>query len=70
MAFVCAEDRGLKDARPVADEEEADFAARALVVDPAADLDVLVLVSGDVFDVNPFHGPKIIRNKRLKVNGK
>ena len=60
MVLVGAEDRRLEDARPVPDEEEADLAARALVVDPAADLDVLVLVGRDVLDVNPFHDAQII----------
>ncbi len=38
-----AEGRRLDDPRAVADEEEADLADRALVVDPAADLDVLAV---------------------------
>ena len=56
-----AEGRRLDDARAVAHEEEANLARRALVIDPAADLDVLSVVSRDVFDINPFHNALIIR---------
>ncbi len=55
-----AEGGRLDDPRAVADEEEADLARRALVVDPAADLDVLAVVGGDVLDVDPFHSGPII----------
>jgi len=68
MVLIRAEDRRLENARAVADKDKADLAARALVIDPAADLDLLVLVSRDVFNINPFHGLKIIRENWGKVN--
>src|SRR4030043_26624 len=58
--LVGAEGRRLDKARPVADEEEADLARRALVIKPAADFDVLAFVSRDVLDVDPFHDALII----------
>jgi len=50
-----AEGGGLDEARAVAEEEEADLAAGAFVVDPAADFDVPVLMGADVLDVDPLH---------------
>src|SRR4030042_2252982 len=60
MVLVGTGERGLDDARPVPDEEKTDFAARAFVIDPAPDLDVLLGVTSDVFDINPLHGVLII----------
>jgi hypothetical protein len=51
-----AEDRRLEEARPVPDKEEADPTARSGIINPAPDFDVLVPVSRNVLDVNPFHG--------------
>ena len=68
MAFIRTENRRLENACAVADENEADLAARPLVIDPAADLDVLILVGRDVFNINPFHCLKIIRENLRKVN--
>ena len=47
---VVLEDHRLDDAGAVADLEEVELAARPLVVEPAAELDLLVLVGGDVAD--------------------
>ena len=68
MFLFRREDRRLDDPRSVSDEEEPDFAARALVVNPAADLDVLVLVAGDVLDVNPLHNAGIIELLKDEIN--
>src|SRR6185295_4493280 len=45
---VVLEDHRLDDAGPVADLEEVELAAAPLVVEPAAELDLLVFVGGDL----------------------
>ncbi len=62
--LVGAEGRGLDEAGPVADEQEADLARRTLVVDPAPDLDVPAVVRGDILDVDPIHNGLIIRHNQ------
>jgi hypothetical protein len=60
MVLVGAEEGGLDDARPVPDKEKTDFATRAFVIDPAPDLDVLLDMTTDIFDIHPLHGVLII----------
>jgi hypothetical protein len=38
------------------------------VIDPAADFYGFTLVTPDVFDINPFHGERIIENMNPEVN--
>ena len=54
----------LDEARPVADEQEADLARGSFVIDPAADFDVLSVILRDVLDINPFHDGPIIEETR------
>ena len=49
-------DDGLREARPVADDQELQLPARALVVDPAADEHFLPRVAPELLDAHRLHG--------------
>jgi len=57
MGFVGAENRCLKDARSVADKDKTNLAARAFVINPTADLNILARKGANIFNINPFHSP-------------
>ena len=58
LAYRCLRHHGLDETAAVSEDQEMDLAARAPVVEPPFDGDVLAFVRADVFNVNVSHYPR------------